>query len=374
MHHLFYVVNKKIKILQHNTIWIAINESLIFNLIKALIMILLIVELVFLIRPRSSYIYVDVKPEKYSLDGDVIRFDFIEQHTMLLTNFSELEIPLLDVEIDGNTYSWFDKLVFTKKQDTAYARVYLYAENNIERINFQKALLSNFQVYSNEVNINVCGLLTLSLDGCSARIRKDDNTEIEINSEKIVLQSAAIERRLDDCQKELEKYINEDGSVREEFSTEYDYCIRRINAWQQDGDWTLSANCLTPDECKKMEIDIYDLSLYPYVLQGSNLQSSNITGTGKIEMSYSPVTNKYTSRVQELSLVSSKNQINFEYDSETNKIVLNGFVNKAYLSGYSLFPNFWNWYVSNMYMAPLTLISTVFAGVSMMNSNRKKNK
>ena len=63
------------------------------------------------------------------------------------------------------------------------------------------------------------------------------------------------------------------------------------------------------------------------------------------------------------------------YDIKTGKISLRGYIDEAELSRINLLPNFWNWYFSNVYMAPLTLISAVFVCVPLlMTDERNRNR
>lgn len=95
--------------------------------------------------------------------------------------------------------------------------------------------------------------------------------------------------------------------------------------------------------------------------------------SGKLTISYTPNAEEYVLKKQELYLFSDDSSLNISYNIENGTAFVSGYVNDATLSQMNLFPNFWNWYFSNIYMAPLTLISTVFTALSMMNAS-KKNK
>lgn len=59
-------------------------------------------------------------------------------------------------------------------------------------------------------------------------------------------------------------------------------------------------------------------------------------------------------------------------DSLENNIALtiSGKVNEAHISNMTLFPTFSAWYVKNIYLAPLSLISIVFGSISLMKRKR----
>lgn len=64
---------------------------------------------------------------------------------------------------------------------------------------------------------------------------------------------------------------------------------------------------------------------------------------------------------QEVELKSPKNTLGMNYDLRTGHLLFYGYVDEATLARMSLFPDFWNWFFSNGYMAPVTLLSTVIA-------------
>lgn len=59
-------------------------------------------------------------------------------------------------------------------------------------------------------------------------------------------------------------------------------------------------------------------------------------------------------------------------DSLENNIALtiSGKVDEAHISNMTLFPSFSAWYVKNIYLAPLSLISIVFGSISLMKKKR----
>lgn len=77
---------------------------------------------------------------------------------------------------------------------------------------------------------------------------------------------------------------------------------------------------------------------------------------------------------QELVLKAKDSTINMFYDLEKGKATVSGYVDSATLSKMNLLPDFWNWYFSNVYMAPLTLISAVFTAVALMNECGRRDR
>lgn len=106
-------------------------------------------------------------------------------------------------------------------------------------------------------------------------------------------------------------------------------------------------------------------------LTSETVSFCNVTATGDLTISYTPSSEEYKLKSQEVCLSSDKAMLTISYDIENNTAIILGYTDAATLSKMSLFPNFWTWYFSNIYMAPLTLISAVFSAVSMMTSSRK---
>ena len=99
--------------------------------------------------------------------------------------------------------------------------------------------------------------------------------------------------------------------------------------------------------------------------------------TGKMTFTYGDTPKRYDLSTQTLSLSSKQGDIdcNIRVIDKERTISLQGEVSKALRSNVDLFPSFGTWYRNNVYLIPLTLISTIFAGVSLMKTqNSKKDK
>ena len=89
---------------------------------------------------------------------------------------------------------------------------------------------------------------------------------------------------------------------------------------------------------------------------------------------YTPTAKTYELRNQRLNLHSNEKDIEavIVFDKDLWDIQMDGMVNEATISGMNLFPSFLGWFRDNIYLAPVTLISTVFGGVAMMWNRKKK--
>ena len=96
---------------------------------------------------------------------------------------------------------------------------------------------------------------------------------------------------------------------------------------------------------------------------------------GTVDFSYSPAPTQYLIKNQEVNLNSEDGRLQADiiFNEDTKKIDVNGMVDKATISGMSLLPSFWGWYRDNIYLAPLTLLTTIFGGVAIMINKKKRN-
>ena len=110
-------------------------------------------------------------------------------------------------------------------------------------------------------------------------------------------------------------------------------------------------------------------------------------GNGKLSISYTPTPQEYELQDQRVQLGElSRNGtqcvehaddlfVDLSYDSDGESLVVSGDVAKARLSGMNLFPDFRNWYFSNVYLAPSTIVSVSFSALAQLvaRDNAKKN-
>lgn len=120
-------------------------------------------------------------------------------------------------------------------------------------------------------------------------------------------------------------------------------------------------------------------SIFAFDVQGANfeeisssrLNSVKYGASGKLSIAYTPTSNEYDLQYQEVELKSPKNTLGMNYDLRTGHLLFYGYVGEATLARMSLFPDFWNWFFSNGYMAPVTLLSTVIACVPLLKMKKE---
>lgn len=128
-----------------------------------------------------------------------------------------------------------------------------------------------------------------------------------------------------------------------------------------------------------MKYDISIESIFAFDIQGvdfeeissSRLNSVKYGASGKLSIAYTPISKEYDLQYQEVELKSPENTLSMNYDVKTGQLLFYGYVGEATLARMSLFPDFWNWFFSNGYMAPVTLLSTVIACVPLLKMKKE---
>ena len=109
--------------------------------------------------------------------------------------------------------------------------------------------------------------------------------------------------------------------------------------------------------------------------QGATKIQAEVTGSLHFIYSEKPVVYELKDRI--INLKSRQGDLNFNLkpatDMNKQSLECHGEISNADLSGINLFPSFGSWYRNNVYLVPLTLISTIFAGVTLMQSSRKSH-
>jgi len=107
----------------------------------------------------------------------------------------------------------------------------------------------------------------------------------------------------------------------------------------------------------------------------SGISAISSKGYGVLDFSYLPTPANFSLNSQYVRLHSKNNQLraSITFDESLSKVDINGMVNEASISGMSLFPSFFGWFRDTVYLAPITLITTIFGGVTLMLNSKKKN-
>ncbi|RKI77762.1 hypothetical protein D7V83_18105 [bacterium 0.1xD8-71] len=322
-----------------------LKNTLIYNIAKMFCMVFLILWVIFLFAPKVAHVSfltneVDAVGEIYA---DHINMN-LETDRFRISDFNELNIGCLGnegYEVNGEFYDNSYKL-YTKSYDGLTGTIFITTEN-IEEEEFN--ITSFLEDDSRPVYINY-------IDS-EYSIKCQDGFQIKF-----------------DCNIHLTFYESDAFLVKEgqENIPIYTCTIRNSDKY---------SSVLTTNQNVKLSVMDYlgmetdnkaDITLW-----GVNKISGK--ASGDLFFSYSPDSKQYHLNKQIVYLGSEKNslEINIILDNGIRELNINGMVNEASISKMNLFPTFWGWYRDNIYLTPLTLLTTIFGGVTLMINNKKKN-
>ena len=305
----------------------------------------IILWVIFLLAPNSAHISIHTNEVEAAgrIYADYISME-LECERFQLTNFDELEIDCSiwgKIEADNYTYDDIYKInVEPLNKETATIFVTVLdskklpftinscsnGENSLNYINY---MAKEFSVKGNNgFNIGYNNNLQFTFFDCNAFLVKDGEEKIPINN-----------------------------------------CL--IKADEKYG----SSMSIKPNTQLEVKNYLGKNTRYKAVLSLYGLETISAKMSGDLNFSYSPESKQYCLNNQIVYLLSEYNSLEAEIklDNGISELNVNGMVNKASISRMNLFPTFWGWYRDNVYLAPLTLVTTVFGGVTLMINNKKKN-
>lgn len=338
-------IKRRLKEIYYNKFLIWLRSTLLYNLIKVFIMVVVILWVIFLFAPNSAHVSMHTNEVEAAgkIYADYISME-LESERFCLTNFDELEIDcsfLGKIEADDYTYDDVYKIkVEPLNEETATIFVtvldseklpftissFSNGENSLIYINY---MAKEFSVKGNNgFNIEYNNNLQFTFFDCNAFLMKDGEENIPINNCLIKADEkyGSFMSIKSNIQLEVMKYLGEDTT-------------------------------------------------YKAVLSLYGLETISAKMSGDLNFSYSPESKQYCLNNQIVYLLSEYNSLEAEtkLDNGISELNVNGMVNEASISSMNLFPTFWGWYRDNVYLAPLTLLTTVFGGVTLMINNKKKN-
>lgn len=378
MEHLKWRLCKRYKKFNNNTIVRAIKESFIYNLFKSLIVIMLMVLLIFQVKPKKAYIYAELEQiEIDSLDyhSEVLEIGDIPRNYISISSRDKIVIDLNGLSINDTDYADGEYLEISSAGSASsfidfsgsISKAYFYdAASNVNRHSI---------IYSNSSSCRFIGEQHLEIDCGTAYIVNDNSGEKkELDCTESLVLTSTSHRNIINEYKELVADITEaDGSIGEEHENEYQNYIRIIERYSNEVEYSVRIYT-EPADSESVDSQLEACFVDFNSINSEQAASCKVIASGKLTVSYTPTAEEYVLKQQELYLFSEDSSLNISYDIENDTAFISGYVDDATLSEMDLFPNFWNWYFSNIYMAPLTLISTVFSAVSMMNASKKEKE
>ena len=108
------------------------------------------------------------------------------------------------------------------------------------------------------------------------------------------------------------------------------------------------------------------------IIEGSKGIQAEVTGDFVFNYSNEPTELQLHNRILDLeSRYGLLDIVIGEDEANKNSLSISGEITRGFVSGINLFPSFNSWYRNNVYLLPLTLITTIFTCVTLMQSKKK---
>lgn len=348
-----------IKRLSHKPIVKAIRGSALYSLLKALILVFLLLLLLFSIHPKEAFIRAEL--QKKDDDRIWIQAEELEvQGSSLYAYFSTQDIFSIDlygISLNGSGCSKGDTLVVSPDNSNVPVLVSFWGHTKSIKLYDATIDVDDQREFSSQSTyLNFMGEITMRIEyGKAEYVTKDGERE-----------TIAVDYMNGITLTDLITQSIKNTGIRE----------RLNNNNIGDRPCELKLSSFVASSKKESNMDVY----IPYYdsISSNSVIACRLVASGDLYFSYKPAPEEYVIRGQELQFAASKSGLSLSYDtSDTltseNPVFLSGYVREAQLSNMNLFPDFWVWYYSNLYLVPLTLISTVLAATSLFKASKKES-
>ena len=349
-----------IKQFYHKPIVKAIRESALYNLMKAFILVFLLLLLLFSIHPKEAFICAELQKKKDDyiwLQADELELRGVQTYEYI-TALDGISLDLAGISVNGIEYSNGDKLVVSPNEKNWPVTVSFWGHTeSIQLINTTTKTNCQTDFYAQSINIRTVGDITM-------RIEHESNAEI-------IKKDGGRESITVDFLNGLE--LNDASTQRLKNSGAYD-SIKIIYPDIDDRPYELKLSIFDASSKDESYLDVF-IPMYDSI-NSNSVSDCKLVASGDLFFSYKPSPEEYAVRGQELSFAASKQGFSLSFDKSNTSasespVLLSGYVREARLSNMNLFPDFWAWYYSNLFLVPLTLISTVLAATSMFKASKK---
>jgi hypothetical protein len=320
-----------------------LRKSFAYIFLKIFVLILAALWLQFLVLPHSGFIntpqLLEINDAKISSKGLMIN---VKNSNIRITDFSLLTIYLQQTNfyVDNKVYS--NDILVSISGKTDSAAIMIYYENGCDIIlNAWSRVMNYKDIYS------IKSVWESTITGIeNTQIRSSDRIGVEFI----------------DC--EVKVYIDDhefkDGPIAENINRfdAYEFLYFGIN---QPHSMLIS--------CCPQEYDD------EYTYEFSGVQALTCNATGNISFSDTPDIKEFELFDKQLTYSSDpdRSRVSLIRGSEMYQMDTSACVTDVYIAGYNLFPSFRNWYYSNLYIAPLTLLSVVISSVAIIFTKRNKS-
>ena len=334
-----------------------LRKTFVYTFLKMFALILAILWLQFLLLPRLGYVYTADPLDVNDVEVTAKRCQVtVESGKLRMHNFEELRMHLWlsRTTIEGCEYSGDFVIIIKSTGDRSYIDI-AYDETTSFGLSSTNENLYCFGRFSDCYIYNIDSMdsslwdfeqIAMVFRNCDVSLYHDDDP--------IFIPD------LEDSTKILNRY--------DTFGLNFDRCL----GMNIDGRFNISTlvDNISGPVMKFQFLDISELSC---------------NASGVLEFNDSMEGEKYSvsDRPMAFKMYSQDSMAVFKLDSgwgffkvdeydHIHQLSLDARVTSAVICGFELFPSFRNWYYSNLYLAPLMLLSVVISSVAIITKQRKK--
>lgn len=331
-------MNKIISVYNPKKFLSKLRQTLLYNIIKMLFIIFIILSFLFLFMPHRAFVNYDSSDiDSFSIHASDItaHYNNVEYCTLKFTEYDTICLKFGNAQIDNTDIQGEFSLII---KFLGHFRIVPFRSDDLGNFNYSL----------------ITGVPQNIIVQCDTNNDDYNYINISMDYEEVICFTKAM--------KIFDLYDAE-------LSVLYDGKIYKLD----------SLPSFTPLEGNGFYINVFNYK-NSISTSGDKMDEEILLGeinnvkaktSGTLNFIYTPDGKQYNLINQELLLVNQDNSIESYIKRNDKKvnIQLSGNVDKAYISSLDLFPTFRGWYRDNIYLIPLTLVSTIFGAIKL-----KKNE
>ncbi len=342
------------------------------SLVRSFVLVLLLTCLIFEIKPSTAYVHSELEipsDDAYPYETRLLNISGKAKELHLstksrgdkvlscfcITSSKQLRIDLSGLNLNDISYQKGSYIEITPERNKKLSirfdgKTY---DASLMDVSFSDMKQQSFA--AKKILASLSGIMKLDIQDATVTLMDSSTGKSELLSTEmpLTLFSESLLEKIQEMQKlrDAAKNVVEENKYRSAINIsydliKYDVSIESIFAFDIQG------------------VDFEEIS-------SSRLNSVKYGASGKLSIAYTPISNEYDLQYQEVELKSPENTLSMNYDVKTGQLLFYGYVGEATLARMSLLPDFWNWFFSNGYMAPVTLLSTVIACVPLLKMKKE---
>ena len=327
-----------------------LRNILLFNIVIMTILVLGIVYVLFLFSPLEANIYFSDKVSELEFSAESVSGTLETDHINLqIETDCKIRLDNFCITYENKRYENIQYLLLSIKKDSPFSLIGIQRNDGI----ITSAFFTSPSLTGTEDSVRCFNKEIIFNNGILLG-------GLESAEYKIWITGATI-TALDSNNKEIFEATD--------FFFEINEDVNGIAYLTTD----VKTSIITPNILRKYN-ELPDVNYCSANFEGIN--NATYVGNGDILFSPSVSPKTYSIYEQTADFHGVTNQLDASImiteDSLENNIVLtmNGKVNEAYISDMTLFPTFSGWYIDNIYLAPLSLVSIVFGSISLLKKKR----